>query len=198
MNPSLAERPRTHDQEGGWAVKVIVKLIILMVTLSLTWAPAPANAGRAKPLSTALVEGYRLLWGPVKRLGPATIPFPGPGSPGANLEYKQLQLEFTGPSDDERPVQSDILVGPEPHGRISASSLFEDGSESKVQGGQGREEEEGRRTSSRAKSPEPPAWQQFMDLNRNALEWLSGKPVVRWIGGSLIWDVLSRVWTHNQ
>ena len=38
--------------------------------------------------------------------------------------------------------------------------------------------------------PEKPPWQQFMDLNWNALKWLAGSPIVRWAAGSAIWDTL--------
>ena len=40
------------------------------------------------------------------------------------------------------------------------------------------------------KPPEKPPWQQFMDLNWNALEWLAGNPIVRWVVGSSIWTWL--------
>ena len=42
-------------------------------------------------------------------------------------------------------------------------------------------------------APDPPVkppWQQFMDLNVDVVQGIVGNPVVRWIVGSAIWDVL--------
>lgn len=120
--------------KAGTTAGLIKLITILVITMSLIWSPAPANAGFLKPLSIVLKKGARVIWTPAKKLGSTTRSFSKTGAPRAVLGYdeavrrynEQLQLARTGLSEDEGTIQLDPIVSPEPRRKKNTYSLLDD------------------------------------------------------------------------
>lgn len=123
--------------KAGTTAGLIKLITILVITISLIWLPAPANAGLLKPLGTVLGKRIEVIWTSVKGPSFATRRFVKNGSIRAILEpdkalplhwsYEgRLQLARTELSEGKGPVQLDPIVGPEVRRKKNTYSLLDD------------------------------------------------------------------------